>query len=81
MGIHAGQQLQSAGPALVLAGVALVVIGLLAWVGGLSWFGHLPGDVRIERQNLSIYVPITSMLVVSVALSVVAFLVRRLLGG
>jgi len=63
---------------IVAAGVAIVVIGLLAWLGALSWFGRLPGDIRIERPNARFYAPITSMLLISVVLSVVAAIVRRL---
>ena len=62
---------------LVGAGVLLVLVGVVAWFGGLSWFGRLPGDIRVERENVRVYVPIVSMLLVSVALSVVLYLVRR----
>ena len=55
----------------------LVVVGLLAWSGALSWFGRLPGDVRVERTNVRVYVPIVSMLVISVVLSVLSWAVRR----
>ncbi|HEX7123428.1 MAG TPA: DUF2905 domain-containing protein [Gemmatimonadaceae bacterium] len=68
----------SVGLALILAGVALVAIGLIVWAGGLSWFGRLPGDIRIERPNVRIYVPITSMIVISIVLTVVLAIVRRL---
>jgi hypothetical protein len=44
----------------------------------LSWFGRLPGDIRIERPHTRIYVPITSMLLVSVVLSLLVTLLRRL---
>jgi hypothetical protein len=67
----------SPGPLLVALGVALIVIGLLVWAGGFRWFGHLPGDIRIERESVRIYVPLASMLVVSVVLSLVLYL-RRL---
>lgn len=67
----------SAGPLLVALGVVLVVVGLVAWAGGLSWFGRLPGDVRLERGATRVYAPFVSMLVVSVVLSVVASLARR----
>jgi ribose/xylose/arabinose/galactoside ABC-type transport system permease subunit len=67
----------SPGPLLVTLGVALILVGLLAWAGGLKWFGHLPGDIRIERESVHIYVPLASMLVVSVVLSLVLY-VRRL---
>ena len=62
---------------LVGTGVLLVLAGIVAWFGGLSWFGRLPGDIRVERENVPLYVPIVSMLLVSVALSVVLCLVRR----
>lgn len=68
----------SVGLALIVAGVVLVVAGLLAWTGMLSWFGRLPGDIRIERPHTRIYVPITSMLLVSVVLSLLVTLLRRL---
>ena len=69
----------SAGPLLVTLGVGLVLLGLLAWSGALSWFGRLPGDIRIERDSVRIYFPFMSMLVVSVVLSLVFYLVRRFL--
>ena len=63
---------------LVMAfGVGAVLVGLLIMSGGLSWFGRLPGDIRIERENMRVYVPIVSMLLVSVALSVIMYLIRR----
>ena len=69
----------SIGPYLVGLGLLLVLVGLLAWAGGLSWFGRLPGDIRIEGEGTRIFVPIVSMLVVSIALSLVINLVRRIL--
>jgi len=67
----------SLGPALVGLGVVIAVIGLLFWAGALSWFGRLPGDIRIERDNVRVYIPIVSMLLVSVVLSVVVRVVAR----
>ena len=66
------------GPVLVGLGITLVAVGLLVWSGALSWFGRLPGDVRIERDSVHIYVPLVSMLLVSVALSLLLYLLRRL---
>ena len=68
---------RSVGGLVVVLGVAVVVVGLLIWTGALSWFGRLPGDVRVERENVRVYVPVVSMLLISVALSVVLYLVRR----
>ncbi|MGD2137885.1 MAG: DUF2905 domain-containing protein [Gammaproteobacteria bacterium] len=62
----------SMGKLLFIIGLLLALIGLaLTWAPGLfGWFGHLPGDIRIERENGSFYFPITSMLIVSIVVSV-----------
>lgn len=67
----------SAGPILVTLGLALVVVGLLVWVGGFGWFGRLPGDIRIERESVHVYVPLVSMLLISIILNLVFYLIRR----
>ncbi len=64
---------------LVLAGLLLVIAGVLAQIGALSWFGRLPGDLRIQRPGFSFYFPVTSMLVLSAMISLVGYLVRRFL--
>jgi hypothetical protein len=68
---------RSLGSALVFAGAALAIIGVLVWSGALSWFGRLPGDMRIERGSMRVYFPLASMLVVSVVLTVLGYLFRR----
>lgn len=65
------------GPVLVGIGIVVVVIGLLAWAGGLSWFGRLPGDIRIEGETTRVYIPWVSMLVISAVLSLVLWSLRR----
>ena len=62
---------------LVVLGLCLVVAGLLVWSGALSWFGRLPGDIRWEGERGRVYVPITSMILVSVVLSVLLWLFQR----
>ena len=66
------------GPLVVVGGILIVVLGILVWAGGLSWFGRLPGDIRIERGNLRIYIPLISMLLVSVVATVVLTVLRYL---
>ncbi len=69
------------GPFVVVTGILVVLLGILVWAGGLSWFGRLPGDIRVERGNVRIYIPLVSMLLVSVTatlvLSIVRYLFRR----
>jgi hypothetical protein len=68
---------ESSGRIIVLAGVAIVFVGLLVWSGALRWFGRLPGDIRIERDSVHVYIPLVSMLLVSVVLSLIMYLVSR----
>jgi DUF2905 family protein len=70
---------RSTGTLLIGVGLLVVVVGVLVWTGAFSWFGRLPGDIRIERDGVRIYVPLTSMILVSVALSLLSYLARRLL--
>ena len=69
--------MKSMGPLLIVLGAVIIVLGVLAWSGLLSWFGRLPGDIRIERPHSRIYVPITSMLILSVILSLLMMVLRR----
>ena len=63
-------------------GPFLVGIGLLiALVGGLIWLGvpigRLPGDIIIRREHFTLYVPITTSILVSVVLTTLGLLLRR----
>ena len=60
------------GMVLVLIGIA---IGYAPWL--FSWFGKLPGDIRIERANGIFFFPFTSMLIISVAVSLLLALFFR----
>ncbi|MCD6321077.1 DUF2905 domain-containing protein [Candidatus Bipolaricaulota bacterium] len=64
------------GKLLVILGVALVLLGLALW-GKLPLLGHLPGDIRIQRDGFVIYTPITSMLIISAVLSLILTLWHR----
>jgi membrane protein implicated in regulation of membrane protease activity len=62
---------------LIVGGIVLIIIGLLANSGLLGWFGRLPGDIRIEREHLRFYFPITTMILLSVLLSALLYLFRK----
>lgn len=65
------------GGLLIIAGVVLVGAGLLVASGALSWLGRLPGDLRFGSGSTRVMVPVTSMLVLSLVLTVVVNLVLR----
>jgi len=67
------------GKLLAAVGVILVVIGLVvSYAPGLvNWFGKLPGDIRIENEQRFIFIPITSMLIVSIILTLIVNLFFR----
>jgi hypothetical protein len=67
------------GRTLIVLGVVLVILGAVLVVAPrIPLVGRLPGDIRIERDGLVIYIPLATMLLVSVALSVLAWLVDRI---
>jgi hypothetical protein len=61
------------GKVIFLLGLAFIVIGGILWLFGdkLNWLGKLPGDIRIEKEGFSLYIPITSMILLSLLLSAV----------
>jgi hypothetical protein len=68
---------------LIVIGASLLLLGIvLRYFPGLfSWFGNLPGDIRRETENTTVFIPITSMLVISVVLTVLVNVVGRLFRG
>ena len=68
---------RSVGLLIVVGGACLIVIGFLVYSGGLNWFGKLPGDIHHEGERTQVYIPIVSMLLVSLALSLIFYLLRR----
>lgn len=67
------------GKVLMIAGAVIFVAGLVFYFAGnkLGWFGRLPGDIRIQRENFSFYAPVTSMILVSVVLTLIMYLIRK----
>ena len=62
---------------VVAGGICLILVGLLIYSGGFNWFGKLPGDIHYESERAQVYIPIVSMLIVSLALSLIFYLIRR----
>ena len=68
---------RSLGLLVVALGIIAVIVGLLISAGALSWVGRLPGDLRWEGQRTRVYVPIASMIVISVVLTILLNVLRR----
>jgi hypothetical protein len=68
---------RTVGLLVVAAGIVVVLVGVLIAAGGLGWIGRLPGDIRVERENVRVYVPLASMLLISGVLSLLLALLRR----
>lgn len=68
---------RSTGLLVIVIGAVVIVVGLLIYLGALSWFGRLPGDIRYEREGVRVYVPLVSMLLISLALTLLFNLLRR----
>jgi len=62
---------------LVILGLALIVLGFAwPWIEQLG-LGRLPGDLRFEREGFSFYFPLTTSILVSAAVSLLIWLLRR----
>ena len=68
---------RSIGLFVIVGGLFVAFLGLLIYTGVLKWFGRLPGDIRYQSDSVRVYVPIVSMLLVSLVLSLVFYLLRR----
>ena len=60
------------GSLLIALGLIIVSLGAVIYFAGgsFSWFGNLPGDIKIEGKNFNFYFPLTTMILVSIALNI-----------
>lgn len=70
----------SMGKYLFIIGLIIALAGLLLWLWPSKWsgLGNLPGDIRIEKENFRLYIPVTTSLLISVVISLIIFLVRKI---
>ena len=63
--------------ALIMLGLAFVVLGVLwPWLQKMG-FGRLPGDIVIERGDFRLYFPMTTMAIISLVLSLLLWLIQK----
>jgi hypothetical protein len=65
------------GKGLVAVGLVIAAVGAVLWLFGRGDGTLLPGDIVVERKSVRFYFPIVTCLVISVVLSLIAWLFRR----
>ena len=70
--------MDSAARILVFTGLALILLGGIVWTLARTGLGRLPGDLSFSNGNVSVYVPVVSMLIASLLLTIVLNLALRL---
>lgn len=65
---------------LIVIGIILIVTGLIIWFAGnkMHWIGNLPGDIRIEKENVKFYFPVTTMILLSVLFTLIIWIYKKL---
>lgn len=70
------------GKSIIVIGAVIIVAGIIIWLFGdkLRFLGRLPGDIRIERENFKVFIPVTTMILISIVLSLILWLIQRFKG-
>lgn len=72
--------MQILGKYLIFGGILLVLVGLVLYFFShqFQWLGRLPGDIRVEKENFKFYFPVTSMILISILITVLVNIIRKL---
>ncbi len=72
--------MQNTGKLIVIIGVMLVIVGLILWFfsSKFGWFGNLPGDIKVKKENFSFYFPITTMILISIIVSIIIWVIKKI---
>jgi len=64
---------------LMISGVVVFSVGVVLYYApwALNWFGKLPGDIRSESEHGKVFIPITSMIIISIVLTVILNIFKR----
>jgi Protein of unknown function (DUF2905) len=70
--------LEPFGRILIVIGIVIAVVGVVMVFGArIPVLGHLPGDITIKGENVTVFIPLGTMVVVSILASVVLSLIAR----
>jgi NAD/NADP transhydrogenase beta subunit len=68
---------QEIGKYLIIIGILIVGVGLaLTFWGKIPFFGKLPGDIKIEKENFTFYFPVVTSIILSILLSLIFFVIN-----
>jgi Protein of unknown function (DUF2905) len=70
--------METAGKVLLVVAAALALVGAVLLLFGKLGFGRMPGDILIERDGLTVFIPLGSMLLLSLVVSLLLYLIRGL---
>ena len=67
------------GRLLVIMGIVITLVGAVLWLAGryFPWLGNLPGDIRYESDNVKIYFPLATMILISIIGTIVLNIIMR----
>jgi H+/Cl- antiporter ClcA len=71
---------QQTGKYIIVSGIFIVIAGVFIYFfhNYFKWFGKLPGDIRIEKENYRFYFPVVTMIVISIAITIIINIFKRL---
>ena len=71
---------QQTGKYVLIAGIFIVIAGIVIYFfhDHLKWIGRLPGDIRIEKGNFRFYFPLVTMIIISIAVTILINIFRKL---
>jgi len=71
---------QNTGKYIIGFGLIIVITGIAIYFlhDKVNWFGRLPGDIRIEKQNFRFYFPITTMILLSLLITLIVNIIKKL---
>jgi Protein of unknown function (DUF2905) len=68
------------GKYIIIAGALIVITGIVIYLfhDKFHWIGRMPGDIRVEKENIKFYFPITTMIIFSLLATLIVQILRRL---
>lgn len=72
---------QQTGKYIILAGICILVAGILIYFfhDYFKWFGRLPGDIKVEKENYRFYFPLVTTIIISLVITLLINIIKRLL--